>query len=98
MIELPNIECRTADGLVGVFDEDELMCAIAYLELVYTERLIPGPELFRLGISPLEYTDQELWAVQNRCALGIQKMQAKRANRQEALMELVGHRRYRQTA
>lgn len=77
MIDLPNIDGKTADGLVGVFDEDELLCAIAYLELVYTGKVIPGPELFRLGISPLEYTDQELWAVQNRCALGIQKMRSK---------------------
>lgn len=76
MIYLPNIETKTADALVGVFEEDELLCAIAYLELVYTGKLIPGPELFRLGIDALEYTDQELWelwAVQNRCALAIQK-------------------------
>ena len=81
MIYLPEIGDRTARELCGLFQEQELLDAIVYLELVITKRVIPGAELYRLGIDGLNYSVQELWAVQNRLALGVLHMRT-----QESLM------------
>jgi hypothetical protein len=70
MIPLPWIGNLTAKELCGLFQESELLDTIAYLELVINKQVSSGAELFRLGIE-LNYSTQELWAVQNRLALGI---------------------------
>lgn len=93
MIELPEIGNRTARELCGLFREQELLDAIAYLELVIKKQVMPGAELFRLGVNALNYSTQELWAIQHRLALGIHHIRVKR---EESLMVPVGHSlRYR---
>lgn len=86
MIELPEIGHRTAQELCGLFREQELLDAIAYLELVIEKRVIPGAELFRLGVDALNYSTQELWAVQHRLALSIHHIRRIRRNKEESLM------------
>jgi len=73
MIDLPPTEHWPADVLARAFTEKQLCEAIAYLELVRTSEMIPGPEMFNLGISPLEYSIEEIVAVQRRLALAVQK-------------------------
>lgn len=70
MIQLPRIEKHTAHVLCERFQESELLEAIAYIELVLRQEIIPGGELFLLGID-LNYSIQELLAVQNRLALAV---------------------------
>jgi hypothetical protein len=71
MLDLAPIEHWPAPVLASAFSEKQLSEAIAYLELVRTGKLVPGPEMFRLGVSPLDYSPQEIVAVQNRLALAI---------------------------
>ena len=71
MFELAPTEHWPAQVLAKTFSEDQLADGIAYLELVRTGELTPGPEMFRLGVSPLDYTTEELEAVQRRLALAI---------------------------
>jgi hypothetical protein len=73
VIQIPLIENHTAKELCNLFQESELLDAIAYIELVFRQEVIPGCELFRLGID-LNYSTQELWAVQNRLALAVHHM------------------------
>lgn len=74
MIRLPLTENWPAHTLAITFDEKSLCEAIAYLELVLTKELMPGPELNNLGISPLDFTDEELLAVQRKLAMAIGKI------------------------
>jgi hypothetical protein len=83
MINIPQIGNLTAKELCGLFQEPELLDSIAYLELVINKQLSPGAELFRLGIE-LNYSTQELWAVQNRLALAIHHI--RKANHNKSLM------------
>jgi len=71
MLDLAPIEHWPAPVLARTFSEKQLYEAIAYLELVRTGKLVPGPEMFRLGISPLEYNQQEIVAIQHRLALAV---------------------------
>ena len=73
MIELPATEHWPAKVLAKTFSERQLCEAISYLDLVLTGELIPGPEMYQLGIDVLNHTEEELRAVQNRLALAIQK-------------------------
>lgn len=74
MIHLPLTENWPAHTLAKTFDEKLLCEAIAYLELVLTKELIPGPELNNLGISPLDFTKEEIVAVQRKLAMAIGKI------------------------
>jgi hypothetical protein len=71
MLDLPSTEHWPAHILARTFPRRELCEAIAYLELVRTGKWMPGPEIDRLGIDPLTYTNEELEAVQRRLALAI---------------------------
>ena len=53
--------------------DEDLECAITYLELVMEDEVFPGEELFSLGVNPLEYNIEELLAVQNKLASAILK-------------------------
>jgi len=70
-LELPPTENWPAHTLAKTFHEDDLSLSIAYLECVLLGEICPGPEMFRLGISPLNYCDEELQAVQRKLALAI---------------------------
>lgn len=78
MIQIPLIENHTPNVLCERFQESELLDAIAYIELVLRQEVIPGAELFRLGITAFSYSTQELWAVQNRLALAVHHIRANR--------------------
>jgi hypothetical protein len=73
MIDLPLTEHWPANVLARAFTEKQLCEAIAYLEMVRTSEMIPGPEMFNLGISPLNYNTEEIVAVQRKLALAVQK-------------------------
>jgi hypothetical protein len=71
MLDLPPTEHWPARILAKSFSEEDLARAIAYLELVRSGEYIPGPEMFVLGIDVLEYTTEEVEAVQRKLALAI---------------------------
>lgn len=71
MIDLAPTENWPAHVLAKTFSEDRLYEGIAYLELVRTGEVTPGPEMFRLGVSPLDYTNEEIEAVQRKLALAV---------------------------
>ena len=77
--ELPPTEHWPAKVLARTFSEVQLREGIAYLERVRTGKYTPGPEMFNLGISPLDYTSEEIEAVQNRLALAISYQRRKAA-------------------
>lgn len=77
-IELPPIESWPVSVLVKTFAEEDLCEAIAYLEMVRTSEYTPGPEMFNLGISPLEYSNEEIVAVQCRLALAVSRIRQTR--------------------
>lgn len=60
-----------ASTLAKSFSYDELSEIISYLQLALDGEVIPGAELYRLGIDALNYTNEELQAVQNKVALAI---------------------------
>jgi hypothetical protein len=75
-IDLPTTENNPARKLAGLFSEEQLARAIAYLELVKIRKIYPGPEiqnLFGPGtlLSWQESGNSELEAVQNRLAFAI---------------------------
>jgi hypothetical protein len=78
MFELAPTENWPAHILARTFSESQLSDGIAYLELVRIEELTPGPEMFRLGVSPLSYTTEELEAVQRKLALAISYQRSQR--------------------
>ena len=70
-LHLIPIDHWPAKILAKTFKEDDLLEAISYLDLVLKEELTPGPEMFSLGISPLDYNKEELVAVQHRLMLAL---------------------------
>ena len=72
-IELPVIDKMTPDVLAVKFSETELCEVIAYLGLVLDGSWHPGPEMFRLGISPVgpDYNTEHVEAVQRRCGRAV---------------------------
>ena len=76
MIKLPCIGHWPAHVLAKSFSEEDLCRGISYLELVKREVVIPGPEMFALGISPLDWSVEEVIAVQNRLSLAIMKQRS----------------------
>jgi hypothetical protein len=79
LIKLPLTENWPSTILAKTFSERELCEAIAYLELVRTSKLSPGPELNNLGISPLDYTMYEIEAVQRKLASAISRIRNKKS-------------------
>jgi hypothetical protein len=72
-VDLPTTERWPARTLAKWFGEIQLGRAIAYLELVRTGKITPGPEIEKLlgNDSCLTWTFEEVDAVQRKLALAI---------------------------